>query len=155
MISLGRRNSLQNKLYALNEVQNIDTRPNPFVTRSSSTATVVSVAPEQCSYRSHQPRTSIQEENETALWHKVDDWWWRHLCFCVERTFPYSGKLRLSWNNARKLMWELYFPRTYASTWHEKHIAFWIKQNRNISILGTINRVENWGNLNQRIYNIH
>lgn len=141
--SLGRRNSLQNKPYALNEMQNIDMRPNPFVTRSSSTATIVSVAPERCSYKSHQPRTNILEDNETALWHKVDDWWWRYICFCVERTFLYAGKLCLSWNNARKLMWELYLPRTYASTWHEKHVTFWIQQSINILVLGTTNTVEN------------
>lgn len=141
-ISLGRRNSLQNNPYALNEMQNIDTRPNPFVTRSNSTATVVSVVPERCSYKSHQPRINIEEGNETALWHKVDDWWWIHLCFWVERPFLYGGKLCLSRNNARKLMWELYSSRTYASTWHEKHVAFWIQQSRNISVLGKTNTVK-------------
>jgi hypothetical protein len=101
-ISLERRNSLQNRLYALNEVQDRDTRPKPFVSRSSSTSTVMSVVPERSSYRSYQPRTSIQKDDEATLWRKVHNWWWRHLCSFVESMFQCNAKVCLSWNNARK-----------------------------------------------------
>jgi hypothetical protein len=91
-ISLERRNSLQNKLYALNEMQDRGMRPKPFVSRSSSTSTIISVVPERCSYRS---RTSVQRDDEATLWRKDNNWWWRFLWYFVENTSQDSAKVTM------------------------------------------------------------